>query len=158
MTLSARRRFASLAERVEQLRLGRNWSKDLERLAAAARTLHLQAAKQPLHLVAEGELPTLLHCALSGHGAIIQMAMSALATVAEAGMRCAAAIATQRKLPDVLTAMGGEVSAAAARNTARLLAAMTQDASMANEVRARAGGGEDREGTGGRAGEAPTLQ
>ena len=43
--------FASLAERVELFRQGRTWSQDIERMAAAARTLHAQAIKQPLHLV-----------------------------------------------------------------------------------------------------------
>ena len=53
--------FEKIVEGVAHLREGR--VRDGEKLAAAAKVLHAQALADPLSLVAEGEVPTLLRCA-----------------------------------------------------------------------------------------------
>ena len=129
--------FAHLVEGVAMLRAGR--TREVERLAAAAKTLHAQALSDPLTLVAEGELPTLLKCAASGHAAVEQLGMTALAAVAEAPQAdCAAAIASRAQLAGVLAALNKpDKPFASLRAGARLLAALCREASEAKEVEAR---------------------
>ena len=106
------------------------WSHDMERLANAARVLHEQALSEPLNLVAAGEVPTLLRCAASGHSAIEQLGLSALAAVAESPhAQCAQAIAARPALADVLSALARpSIPLPSVRQGARFLATMCQEA------------------------------
>ena len=91
------------------------WSHDMERLANAARLLHEQALSEPLNLVAAGEVPTLHRRAASGHSAIEQLGLSALAAVAES--------------PHVLSALARpSIPLPSVRQGARFLATMCQEA------------------------------
>ena len=128
--------FAGLLERISVLRQGRVWPRDTARLAVAARALHAQALRDPLALVAEGEIPTLLRCALCGHASVEQLALSALAVVAEAPQaQCAQAIAARPALADVLASLGRpSTPLPIVRQGARLLAALCQDAAEAKQV------------------------
>ena len=131
--------FATLAEHVAALKQGAAWPRDLERLSNAARALHAQATSEPLTLVAEGEVPTLLRCAASGHAAVEQLGLSALATVAESPhSHCAQAIAARPALADVLAALArSSLPLPSVRQGARLLAALCLDASEARELGVR---------------------
>ena len=100
------------------------WSHDMERLANAARLLHEQALSEPLNLVAAGEVPTLHRRAASGHSAIEQLGLSALAAVAES-----LAIAARPALADVLSALARpSIPLPSVRQGARFLATMCQEA------------------------------
>ena len=93
--------FGALLERVALLRQGRaaSGTRSFEQQSAAVRVLHAQAAERPLDLLAEGEVRTLMRCAAADHPAILQQALSALATLAEAALACAVAVAADRGLP-----------------------------------------------------------
>mmetsp|Transcript_65007 Transcript_65007/g.128533 ORF Transcript_65007/g.128533 Transcript_65007/m.128533 type:complete len:388 (-) Transcript_65007:82-1245(-) len=133
--------FSGLIERVAVLRQSRVWPTDTERLAVAARALHAQAQADPLALVAEGEVPTLLRCAASGHAAVEQLGLSALAFVAEAPQaQCAQAIASRPALLDLISSLGTRAATlrvGCVRQGARLLGALCQEAAEAREVGAR---------------------
>ena len=117
--------FGALIERVSALQQGKVWPAEADRLTAAARTLHAQAVTDPLALVAEGEIPTLLRCASSGHAAVEQLGLSALAAVAAAPhVQCAQALVSRSALADVISALGRETTPlTSVRLGARLLAA-----------------------------------
>ena len=126
--------FPLLAEHAAALQTGHvasaAWSHDMERLANAARVLHEQALSEPLNLVAAGEVPT-LHCrAASGHSAIEQLGLSALAAVAESPhAQCALAISARPALADVLSALARpSIPLPSVRQGARFLATMCQEA------------------------------
>ena len=130
--------FEHVVEGVAGLRQGR--AIDAERLASAARTLHAQALSAPLELVAEGEVPTLLRCAASGHAAVEQLGLAGLAVVAEAPHAdCASAIvARAQALGAVLAALNRpDARIASVRQGARLLAALCREPGEAREVEAR---------------------
>ncbi len=135
--------FPLLAEQAAALQTGNAASavgpRDVERLASAARVLHEQALSEPLTLVAEGEVPTLLRCAASGHTAIEQLGLSALAAVAgSAHAHCAQAIAARPALADVFGALARpSLPLPSVRQGARLLAAMCQEAIEAKELGVR---------------------
>ena len=130
---------SALIEQVAALQKGAAWPRDIERLSSAARHLHAQALVEPLTLVAEGEVPTLLRCAASGHAAVEQLGMSALATLAESShVHCAQAIAARPALADVFSALSRpSLPLPSARQGARLLAALCLEASDAKELHVR---------------------
>lgn len=130
--------FERLVEGVASLRQGR--ALDVNKLAAAARTLHAQALQEPLALVAEGEIPTLLRCASSGHAAVEQLGLAALAAVAEAPYADASAaiVARAPQLSAVLSSLNQpDARLASVRQGARLLAALCSDAGEAKELEIR---------------------
>ena len=132
--------FGALLERVALLKQGRaaSGTRSFEQQSAAVRVLHAQAAERPLELLAEGEVRTLVRCAAADHPAILQQALSALATLAEAALACAVAVAADRGLPAVLAALAKPPKQAGCRREgARLLAALAQEAGAANEAAAR---------------------
>lgn len=130
--------FERVVEGVAGLRQGR--ALDAERLASAARTLHAQALSAPLELVAEGEIPTLLRCASSGHAAVEQLGLAGLAAVAEAPYaNCAAAVVARGPaLESLLHELNRpDARIASVRQGARLLSALCREPSEAKEVDAR---------------------
>ena len=132
--------FGALLERVALLKQGRaaSGTRSFEQQSAAVRVLHAQAAERPLELLAEGEVRTLVRCAAADHAAILQQALSALATLAEAALACAVAVAADRGLPAVLAVLAKPPKQVGCRREgARLLAALVQEAGAANEAAAR---------------------
>lgn len=129
--------FEHVVEGVAGLRQGR--AVDAERLASAARVLHAQALSAPLELVAEGEVPTLLRCASSGHAAVEQLGLAGLSAVAEAPHAdCAAAIVARPALGAVLSALNRpDARIASVRQGARLLAALCREPGEAKELEGR---------------------
>ena len=89
--------------------------------------------------MAEGEIPTLLRCAASGHASVELTGLTALAAVAEAPQGdCAAAITSRAQLVDILAALNKpDAPIASVRAGARLLAALCRDAGEARELDAR---------------------
>jgi hypothetical protein len=132
--------FGSLLEKVALLRQGRaaSGTRGFEQQSAAVRVLSVQAAERPLQVLAEGEVRTLVRCATADHPAVVQQALSALATLAEAALPCAVAVVGDRGLPAVLAALGRPPAHPGVRRQgARLLAALAQEAGAANEAAAR---------------------
>ena len=132
--------FGALLERVALLRQGRaaSGTRAFEQQAAAVQLLHAQSAERPLEVLAEGEVRTLVRCAAADHPAVAQQALDALATLAEAALPCAVAVANDKGLPRVLDALRKpHPNHACRRQGARLLAALTQEAGAANEAAAR---------------------
>ena len=132
--------FAGICEGVANMRQGR--AADGARLLQAASALHAQAHSEPLVLVAEGEVPTLIRCAGSGHRAVEQLGLAALAAVAEAPQAdCAAAIVSRGSaFGAVLSKLNTlECGLPSVRQGARLLAALCREASEAKEMGTRRG-------------------
>ena len=132
--------FSLLLERCELARQGRDTQQhlDFERHVAAVRALHAQAQTAPLEVVAEGEVPTLVRAAAGGHPAVLQLALSALSALAEAGLSCALQVGGAKELPAILTSLARPAAVAAAvQQGARLLAALLGDESAANEAKFR---------------------
>ncbi len=99
--------FAGLAERMEREVQQRVWPKDVERLAAAARALHEESLTDPLALVAQGEVSTLVRCAACGHQAVQQLGLTALAIVSAApSPHCGGAVGSHPELPPLLAKLG----------------------------------------------------
>lgn len=121
------------------LRTGHAAEADAAALASAARALHAQALSDPLSVVAEGELPTLMRCASSGHTAAEQLGLAALTAVAAAPQaNCAAAIVARPTLGGVLASMGrANAPLTTVVHGCRLLAALCQEAGEAREVEMR---------------------
>lgn len=136
--ISGMAEFEHLVASVAHLRQGR--AADGARLLQAASALHAQALSEPLVLVAEGEVPMLLKCAVSGHAAVGLLGLSALAAVAEAPQAdCAAAIVSRTDaLAQVLSRLNvAGCAPAQVRQGARLLSALCREAGEAREVTTR---------------------
>lgn len=130
--------FAQLVESLTHLRQGR--AADGARLLQAASTLHKQALAEPLVLVAEGEVPTLLRCASSRHAAVELLGLAALAALAEAPQAdCAAAVvARSQSLSAVFARLNApDCPTAAVRQGTRLLSALCREAGEAREMETR---------------------
>ena len=126
--------FGGIVEGVAKLRQGK--ALDAARLLQAAGALHTQALEEPLVLVAEGEVPTLIKCAGCGHTAVEQLGLSALAAVAEAPQSdCAAAIVARGPaLGNVLARLNrDDCEPATVRQGVRLLSALCREAGEAKE-------------------------
>ena len=90
----------------------------------AVRQLRQDAARQPLLLVAQDELPRLLRCATCGHAAVAAVALDALLEVADAGMTCRVALVAQPLLDSLIRDIPRAMPVCR-RKGAKLLVALT---------------------------------